>query len=356
MKKLLILAPIALLAIGLLFYSNSMEAEQASAEKPVASIASDSEMVAAAKALLNGLSPELKKAASYAFDADDREQWKFVPLDNRIGARLGNMNEKEQELTFALVQSGLSEAGYKIARDIMSLEDVLTVMEKREKGNDYRNPTKYFITIFGEPSMEKPWAWKYEGHHLSLNYSSVSGKLSVTPAFMGTNPAEVPFGEDKGKRVLGHVEDMGRALIKSMSSEQLAKAIISEKAYPEIVTEQKSVAILEKFEGIPYPELNLDQQKAVLDLIHERLNIMKPEVAKVQWQKIQDRGLDKLFFAWAGGLEPGQLHYYRIHGPATIIEYDNAQNDGKHAHLVWRDTESDFGRDLLKEHHLKHEH
>jgi hypothetical protein len=66
--------------------------------------------------------------------------------------------------------------------------------------------------------------------------------------------------------------------------------------------------------------------------------------------KIAAAGIGNVSFAWAGGVERGQKHYYRVQGPTFLIEYDNTQNDGNHIHSVWRDFNGDFGRDLLREH------
>ncbi|NNF26159.1 MAG: DUF3500 domain-containing protein, partial [Gemmatimonadetes bacterium] len=63
-----------------------------------------------------------------------------------------------------------------------------------------------------------------------------------------------------------------------------------------------------------------------------------------------------LYFAWAGGLEPGEGHYYRIHAPSFLIEYDNTQNDANHVHSVWRDLENDFGGDALAQHYRDANH
>ena len=102
--------------------------------------------------------------------------------------------------------------------------------------------------------------------------------------------------------------------------------------------------------------MNESQQEMTIALINHYLALYKPDVAKSEWQRIKNAGLEQIHFAWTGGLELGEKHYYRIHGPITIIEYDNDQNGGNHAHSVYRDPEHDFGRDWLKEHYAKHPH
>ena len=53
--------------------------------------------------------------------------------------------------------------------------------------------------------------------------------------------------------------------------------------------------------------------------------------------------------------EPHRPHYYRLHGPRFLVEYDNTQDGANHIHAVWRDPTGDFGEDLLRA-HLAHEH
>jgi hypothetical protein len=76
----------------------------------------------------------------------------------------------------------------------------------------------------------------------------------------------------------------------------------------------------------------------------------RPEVAARILERLDAKD-EKVFFAWIGGLEPGQGHYYRIQGPTFLIEHDNVQTGANHVHSVWRDFENDFGEDLLKRHY-----
>jgi hypothetical protein len=72
--------------------------------------------------------------------------------------------------------------------------------------------------------------------------------------------------------------------------------------------------------------------------------------------KIEQNGFENISFAWAGSLDVGMPHYYRVQGSSFLIEYDNTQNDANHIHSVWRDFTEDFGRDLLREHHTAADH
>jgi hypothetical protein len=168
---------------------------------------------------------------------------------------------------------------------------------------------------------------------------------------MGTNPAEVKAGPRKGLRVLADEEDLGRALVKSLDDEQRKTAIFSETAPKEIITEaQKHVKPLDKT-GITAAKMTGGQKDTLLKLIRNYVNRYRADVADDDLKKIGKAGLDKISFAWAGGLEHGEGHYYRVQGPTFLLEYDNTQNNNNHIHAVWRDFDGDFGEDLLRKHY-----
>jgi hypothetical protein len=233
---------------------------------------------------------------------------------------------------------------------IMSLELILKDMEKG-KGPP-RDPEMYYWSVFGTPDGKSPWGWRVEGHHVSINFTVISDKAVVAaPVFLGDNPAEVKDGPRKGLRVLAEEEDMGRALVKSLSEAQLKKARFLQAAPAEIITKADRQAVVQKFEGIPYTELNDTQKAALVELISLYADRLRPELAKDDLKRVNDAGLDKIYFGWAGGTNPGEPHYYRIHGPNFLVEYDDTQNNANHIHTVWRDLDNDFGGDLLKKHY-----
>ncbi len=326
-------------------------AHEASARVGAAHAAS-MDMAAAANALLEKLSPEQKAKAVFTFGEEERKNWHFIPRE-RKGLTIKEMSPEQRTLAMALAKTGLSEDGYKKATSIMSLEAVLREMEKDTTGK--RDPEKYYISIFGAPGGKEPWGWRFEGHHVSLNYSSVGGAApSMTPSFFGTNPGEVREGDRKGLRVLGNEEDLGRALVKSLTDEQRKIAIISEKAPDEILTEPKRPDRV-KPEGIAWDKLTADQQAQLMKVVKEQLFRCRPDVAKEELARIEKGGLSKIYFAWAGGLERGEPHYYRVQNETFVVEYDNTQGKANHPHSIWRDWDRDFGGDLLKR-HIEEEH
>jgi hypothetical protein len=304
---------------------------------------------------LASLDAEQTEAARFAFADTERYKWHFSIVP-RVGLDMRKMNEEQKELALALLRIPLSEAGYQKARDIMQLERVLQQIEELPYENDRRNPQKYFVSIFGDPAGSDPWGWRFEGHHLSLNFSSVDRQLAVTPAFWGSNPAIVREGEAKGTEVLKAEQDLGRRLVKMLDQSQLATALIADDAPDEIVTYVHKKAVLDAFEGLEVGKMTEEQKSVLEELLNVYLSNMEAEIAKQEWDKLKKNGLDELYFAWAGGLEPGDRHYYRIHGPHILIEYDNTQNDANHIHTVWRDLDNDWGEDLLRKHLENHPH
>jgi hypothetical protein len=309
-------------------------------------------MTAAAQAFLNTLGAAARAKAQYAFGSEERFNWYYVPRD-RNGLMLKEMTPPQREAAHALLDAALSEEGYHKATSIMALETILKVLEN---GSPRRDPEKYYFTIFGTPAADSLWGWRVEGHHLSLNFSSITGALDVTPAFLGTNPAEVPSGPKAGWRILADEEDLGRTLLAMLTDAQRAKAVINTEAPADVITGNDRQARLEVPEGLPAAEMTPAQRDTLMRLVEEYVFNLEGDLAEVQMERIRRAGIDRLHFAWAGSAERGEGHYYRVQGPTLLLEYDNTQNDANHAHAVWRDLEGDFGEDLLRQHYEESPH
>ncbi len=306
-------------------------------------------MADAANRLVASWSPEQKAKGVFTLAEAHRSEWYYVPKPDRHGVPLKSMDGKQRDLVQALLRTTLSSAGSTKVTQIMELENQLAAVEKDPIRRD---PELYFLSIYGKPSTKEPWAWRFEGHHVSLHFTVISGGvIASVPQFLGANPAEVREGPLKGRRVLGHEEDMGRQLLQSLDDKQKARAVFAKEAFKEIVTTNQPRVDALKPEGIPAGELNPAQVEALKQLINEHASAMVPVLAAERIARVKKAGYDKLWFGWAGGANLGEPHYYRIGGPTFLIEYDNTQNKANHVHAVWRDFEGDFGRDLLREHY-----
>jgi len=309
---------------------------------------SASVMTETANRFLASLTPEQRAKATFKFEDAERVNWFYVPIE-RKGLPLREMGAYQQRLATALLSAGLSQTGFIKAITIMSLEDVLRIMEK--DSGERRNPEKYYFSIFGTPGDTGTWGYRVEGHHVSQNYTVVNGHVVDGPSFFGANPAEVRDGPRAGLRVLAAEEDLGRDLITSLTAEQMKTAIVDPKAPGEILTSNSRQAALKgQASGISAAKLTAPQLAKLTALLDDYANNMPEQIAQLRQEQIKKAGKN-IFFAWAGGVKRGEGHYYRIQSPAFLVEYDNTQNDNNHIHTVWRDFTGDFGGDLLKEHY-----
>ncbi len=358
-------------------------------------------MAGCANDLLAALSAEQVDAASWPFLDDERRVWFYTPTDHG-GLPLSEMTSKQHRLVWRLVASGLSEAGFNATAVVVGQENVLDRVEDfgidfgRERGRD---PLLYWIAIFGDPVADGTWSWRFGGHHVSLHFTVVDGEVrSSTPCFLGADPASVPLLGPHLHRPLGAVEDLGRELARSLEGTQVSAAILSSAPPPDLVGVNRT-ALSDGDMSLPLPLLwrgrfeaeidsmlsdmqrNLEQSlggtadelarlaismtpkglrsadmsTAQNELLHQVLQTyigrIDDGLADEQFARVADYA-DDLHFLWAGSLEPGEPHYYRIQGGDLFVEYDNAQRGGNHMHTVWRDLRNDFGGDPLADHYL----
>jgi hypothetical protein len=309
-------------------------------------------MASAALNFMASLTPDQRAKATFKFEDDQRMVWHFIPdsMFPRKGISFKELDPAQQKLAHAFLSAGLSQRGYQKATTIMSLESILKELEQGK--GPVRDPDLYFISLFGEPSETKTWGWKFEGHHLSLNYTVVGGlMIASTPSFMGSNPAEVKEGPRRGLCVLSREEDLGRELVKSLDKKQSEVAVVNKEAPKDIITSNVRKAEPGNAQGLSASKMTKRQAGLLMELVDEYAHNLPEDLAGQEIMKIRKAGIEKIRFAWAGGFEQGMGHYYRIQGPSFLVEYDNTQNNANHAHSVWRGFEGDWGLDLLKLHY-----
>jgi hypothetical protein len=327
-------------------------ARQAAAVDPLA--VAGAEMATAASNFLAALNTDQQKKATFEFKHDERVNWHFVPRE-RKGLPLKEMAPEQRALAHALLSSGLGQRGYIETVSIISLEQILKEIEQGR--GPVRDPELYFFTIFGKPGPKETWGWRVEGHHVSLNFTVVGGRAAAgAPSFLGTNPGVVRDGPRKGLRVLAGEEDLGRQLAQSLDEEQKKTAVLPGEAPRDIITGNSRKAMLDNPGGLPVSKLNGQQKRVFMSLLDLYAHRLRPEMAENDLRRIMEAGIEKVTFAWAGPTEPGKPHYYRLHGPTFLVEYDNTQNNANHIHTVWRDLQNDFGDDALRRHYEETPH
>ena len=309
-------------------------------------------MAEAASRFLAALSPAERAKTSIPFDDRERFDWGYVPRSRR-GIPLKEVDPAKRRLALDLLRTGVSSAGLRKASDIMALETVLRELE----GWSMRDPELYFVTVFGTPAPGAAWGWRFEGHHLSLNYTVAGGiGLATSPSFFGAHPARVESGPLAGTRALAGEEDLARELVLSLDPPLRSRATFRSSAPSEIVTGAAEKVDPLAPAGIAASEMSADGRTRLRRLLREYLGRMPDDLGAEREAKLDAAGFDRIHFAWAGGYRPGEKHYYRLQGPTFLVEYDDTQNDANHIHTVWRDFDGDFGRDLLREHYRQTGH
>ena len=362
-------------------------------------------MADAARDFLALLEPgQRERAVRPLLDDEERRHWNYAPM-KREGLALLAMTPEQQQAANRLAATGLSRSGYVTAAVIMGLENILDAVEAWSGGRigvdvgseRWRDPQLYFVTIFGDPD-EETWGWRFEGHHVSIHYTIEEGAvIAPNPTFLGANPAEAPFGGAGTLRPLAAEEDLARELLNALDGEQREAALISTAAPPDIVQsnrprvedgalpvptrrlmglpddpawderwraersglgfgpeQEEAVRYSVTPSGLVAGALRGSQREMLEELVTLYVDRLPDELAESQREALEAGALADMHFAWAGGAEKGEPHYYRLQGPRFLVEYDCTQNDANHIHAVWRDPEGDFGEDLLARHYGEH--
>jgi hypothetical protein len=329
-------------------------------------------MAAAATAWLASLDPGQRDVARrpgpLAGPPAERERvrWHYVPTDHG-GLPLGAQRPLQQSLAMELVGTGLSTAGYVTVCAVIGLENVLDRAEGFPRGGArerVRDPGLYYLRVFGEPGGADPWGWRFGGHHVSLNNLVVGGRVrAVTPCFLGADPAAAPLLGGGALRVLGGTEDLARELVRSLAPDLRARAVLLDRPPSDIVSRNRPrlptggevepgpdggrLPLTREPLGLPAGELDRAQRALLESLLAAHLGRVPDGVAP-------QVDVDGVHLAWAGSTEPGRPHYFRLQGRRLLVEWDDTQDDGNHAHSVWRDPEADFGLDALAAHRAAH--
>ncbi|WP_052457471.1 DUF3500 domain-containing protein [Streptomyces sp. AcH 505] len=338
----------------------------------------------AAMGLFDGLSADQRTRVLLPHDDPGRTHWNFLPESGRHGLPLGELDRRQEALAHRLIAESMSIPAYARVIQVMTNEHVLRELNLPVFGHiaaTFRDARGYYLTFFGQPQPDTTWGWRLVGHHLSVNITVVDGDLvSATPFLLGAEPARFgPF------RILGEEEDTAFALLDSLTGPQQKQTVIHSKPPADFVT--RTVATIGEVEypahhgvgrrdamitdddrkalayfrahprGIRAGDLSAAQRAHFDALLAHFVQRARPGLIGYEMDRIGAAGgTDELHFAWAGGTAIDQPHYFRVQGPVTLVEFDNAEDNANHVHSVWRDPSNDFGADLLIKHHLEHDH
>jgi hypothetical protein len=301
-------------------------------------------MAVAATKLAELLPAALKQKMMYGYDDPERLNWHFIPRD-RNGIVLWDLEGASRKAADELVKSGLSAAGYAKTLQVRSLEEVLYLFEEGEEEyrRNRRHPHKYHITVFGTPGPTGKWGWRFEGHHLSLNFMIQDGVVvSSTPEFFGANPGLIDGGPKRSLRVLGKREDLARDILKACTAAQSQQMWIAKEAPDDIRGAGEAQPVVTEAVGLRYADMSAEQQKLLRELIAEYVTAMPVQVVRDRMKAIEKSGMDDIRIGWWGESERNQRHHYVVQGASFIIEYNNTQNEANHVHAMWRNIDGDF--------------
>ena len=333
-QRKLILSGSVILAVGVLIAAQSVQT-------PSSGLA----MTMTANNYLATLTPEQKKETLFGFDDPERLNWHFIPRP-RKGLPLKTLEGAALKAAQSLIRSGLSDAGYDQTLNVMSLEEVLYLLEDGDRGyrRERRDPNKYYISLFGLPADLGLWGWRVEGHHLSLNFTVKDGKvISSTPEFFGANPGTVDAGKGRQIRVLGPEEDIARQILKLCTPEQQKECWVSRVAPDEVPGSGAQQPVVAAPVGLAYREMSDDQKKLLQEMLTEYLKNLPIDIEQERRVTMNEAGLEIIHFAWFGESDLHQRHHYRVQGKTFVIEYNNTQNNANHVHCMWRNLQGDFG-------------
>jgi hypothetical protein len=295
-------------------------------------------------------------------DSDAWRLWSNIHVFTmRHGVSLEELDAAQREAALGLLRAGLSPAGFRTARDVMKLNH--TIGEMTGRFEEY-GEWLYWLSLFGTPSATEPWGWQIDGHHMIINCFILGNQIVMTPVFLGSEPVWAESGKYAGTRVFEDEERTGLTLMRSLSSEQRAAALLSPDLPPEVFTTAFRDNFELKYEGIAAGELSTPQQELLLDLVGTYVGRAAEGHAEVKLDEVK-RHLGDAWFAWMGGFEEDNVFYYRVHSPVLLIEFDhergvafdNDEPTRHHIHTIVRTPNgNDYGKDLLRQHHERFDH
>ncbi|MFN7650742.1 MAG: DUF3500 domain-containing protein [Acidobacteriota bacterium] len=321
-----------------------------------------------AAAFLAALTPEQRAETLFPVDDVEWRKWMNQDFYVRQGVSFLAMTPAQREAAFGMLRGALSAKGLKLSQDIMKLNE--TLGELNNNNFERYGEGRYWLTVMGEPSKDKPWGWQLDGHHLILNYFVLGDQVVMTPTFLGSEPVIATSGKYKGTAILQDEQARGLRVVNSLSPEQKQKAILgAEKTKNYNLAEAFKDNLVLDYAGLAASAMTAAQKKELLGLVEAYVSNLDAGHAKVKMEEVK-RHLDRTYFAWIGGTEEKSVYYYRVHSPVILIEFDHqlpvglrhlskAPNlpDHEHIHTVIRTPNgNDYGKDLLRQHYARSRH
>ena len=329
-------------------------------------------MAAAARRLLGLVTPEQKAALCFAVDAREWRSWNNTEMYLfKYGLRLEEVALPLRDAMMDVVRESLSAKGYERIRDVMRLNHYLGELV----GNTLVfGEWSFNFTLFGEPHEKNPWGWQLMGHHLALNCFVINGQMVLSPIFQGAEPNYADTGQFSGIRVFQDEEHIGLELMRMLTTEQRAQAIVrhsnlgpdqppgrwhraDQLHFGGAFQDNRTVP----YEGVCAGEFSAAQKKRLLDLVNAFVMPLPDTPLKARIDEVELHMADT-HFCWIGGTSDESTFYYRIQSPVIFIEFDqhagvyltNPTPEKFHIHTIVRTPNgNDYGMDLLRMHYAQ---
>ena len=309
--------------------------------------------VSAANAFLVTLDEAQRRKAHLAFNEQTRTVWSNLPsgMAMQVGARernglkLGDMTPPQARAALALVASTLSVGGFTKAMAIVDADQVLETRSApaRAATSQIRfGRAEYYVSVLGTPSATDPWMIQFGGHHLAINVTLAGRQNVLAPTHTGTQPASYTV-DGKSIRPLGGENDRAFALVNALSADQQKQAILGYEVRNLVLgpgTDGQTIAP----EGVRASTFSPAQRGMLLGLVREWVGILNEEAAAARMTEIE-AGIADTYFAWAGPTTNGKGAYFRIQGPAVLIEYapqGASEANIDHIHTIYREPANDY--------------
>jgi len=321
----------------------------------------------AAERFLAALTAEQRAKTMFPVDDPEWRKWMNQHFYVRQGVNFKEMTEPQRDAAFGLFSASLSARGVQLTRNIMRLNETLAELSG---DHEFLGEWLYYITVMGKPSAHEPWGWQLDGHHAIINYFVLGDQVVMTPHFMGSEPVIAASGKYKGTVILQDEQNQGLQMVLALNEAQRSKAILNfSKTGNNNLTEAFKDNVVLDYAGLRASDLSAAQKRQALDLVELYIGNMDDGHARVRMDQVKGH-LDDTFFAWIGGTGSDSVFYYRIHSPVILIEFDHQrpanlarfaahpnEPNRQHIHAVVRTPNgNDYGKDLLRQHYLSHQH
>ncbi|MFZ4828744.1 MAG: DUF3500 domain-containing protein [Phototrophicaceae bacterium] len=304
-----------------------------------------------AQQYLNTLDESQTANSVFEFDSDQKYTWSNLPTNmvQRAGITVGEMSDEQYSALEALLGSLLSDEGLARVQGIFVADDYLNEFAHNDRFA--WSSANYYVSFYGQPTLEGAWGFQVTGHHLGLNMTMVNAEISITPTLTGVEPVEFTYdGVDYNP--LGVLRETGFALMNALDADQIASSSISVgggRGGNIVLGAGEDGTAAPAQQGLLIGSMTAEQQALAEAVIASYFNLVDEAIASELIAEYVAE-FDETTFAWSGdtNIETATGSYYRLQGPTLWIEFSMEQSIAEgvgafHYHTMMRDFANDFG-------------